>query len=142
MKHDKPPFEEFEHPADIGLRVRGESLPELFQNAGLGMIQLMLDPATVQAREAKPIGATGDETEALLVAWLNEVLFAFDAEGFAPCRVEVESFVPGEVRGRLLGEPLDEARHQFRNAIKAVTWHKLNVVKRAGMYQVEIIFDV
>ena len=39
---EHPSYEEFEHPADVGLRVRGRSLRELFENAGRGMAELML----------------------------------------------------------------------------------------------------
>jgi SHS2 domain-containing protein len=136
------PYEEFEHPADIGLRAKGRSLAELFENAGQGMIELMLDPRTVRARQSRPITASGDDTEMMLVAWLEEILFAFDADGFAPREVQIELLAEGQVRGCLRGEAVDERRHELRNAIKAVTWHDLKVQRRGDAYEVRIIFDV
>ena len=139
---EEPPYEEFEHPADIGLRVRGSSLRELFENAGRGMAELMLDTARVKPRATREIQVEGDDPEMMLVAWLDEILFAFDADRFAPATVEVESVAEGKVKGRLRGEPFKEWRHDVRNAIKAVTYHNLKIEKSGDEYRVDIIFDV
>jgi len=136
------PYEEFEHPADVGLRVRGSSLADLFRNAARGMMELMLEPGTVAPRDARTITATGDDVEMMLVGWLEEILFAFDADGFAPCEVEVELFEEGRVSGTLRGEPFDETVHEVRNVIKAVTWHGLKVEKQGETWRVNVLFDV
>ena len=136
------PYEEFEHASDIGLRVRGRTMRELFENAGRGMIELMLDPATVAPAGVRPVVATGDDPEMMLVAWLNEILFAFDADRFAPARAEVESVAEGKVCARLWGEAFDGSRHVVRNLMKAVTYHNLKVEQTGGGFQVSVIFDV
>ena len=137
-----PQYEEFEHAADIGLRVRGGSIEELFENAGRGMVELMLDPSGVEPQTTIEIAADGDDPEMMLVAWLSEILFAFDADGFAPARVEVESVGKGEVKGRLVGEQFDAHRHEARNDIKAVTYHNLKIERSGDRHHVDIIFDV
>jgi len=106
------PYEELDHGGDIGLRVCGRSLRELFENAASGMIELMLD------------------------------LYAFDAEGFAPARAEVTSLDASRARGRLWGEDFEGSRHEVRNVIKAVTWHNLEVQRSGDDHQVIIVFDV
>jgi len=138
----QPPYEEIDHPADIALRVRGGSLAELLANAGRGMAQLMVNPATVNARESRGIEARGEDEESLLVAWLQEILFAFDADRFAPREVTLDSLDGLRARGTIAGEPLNTARHEVRNLIKAVTWHDLEIKKTAGTYEVVIVFDV
>ena len=137
-----PPFEEFEHDADIGLRVRGTTMKDLFENAAQGMIELMLDPASVQPQREVELLAIGDDDEMLLVAWLSEILFAFDADRFAPCTAVVDSIENGKVRGRLRGEPFQESRHRVRHLIKAVTYHNLKVEQTGGGCRVGVIFDV
>jgi len=138
----RAPYEEFEHTADLGLRARGGTWEELLANAGSGMIDLMLDPHSVRARDERTVEAEADDAEGLLVAWLGEILFALDAERFAPAAVEVDAADEGRVQGRLRGEALDESRHQVRNVIKAVTWHDLKVAKTDDGYEVTVIFDV
>jgi len=136
------PFEEIEHDADVALRVRGASRSELFAHAAEGMIGLMVDPATVAGRMSLEVCARGGDDESLLVAWLDEILFALDGEGFVPQRAEVDAVEDGAVCGRLWGEPLDEGRHELRAAIKAVTWHGLDVRRTDDGYEVVVIFDV
>ena len=138
----RAPYEEFEHTADLGLRARGGTWEDLLANAGRGMIGLMLDPDSVQALHERTVEADADDAEALVVAWLGEILFALDAERFAPAAVEVDVAEEGRVRGRLRGEPLDESRHHVRNVIKAVTWHDLRIVKTEEGYEATVIFDV
>jgi len=137
-----PLWEEFEHGSDVGLRVRGRSLPELFDNAARGMIELMLEPGGVRPRQQRRIEARADDVEGLLVGWLGEVVFAFDADGFSPARARVERLEAGMVEGTLCGEPFDHERHVVRNAIKAVTWHNLKVERQGELYCVSIVFDV
>ena len=40
---DRPPYEILEHTADVGLKVYGGTLPELFANAGRGLVMLALE---------------------------------------------------------------------------------------------------
>ena len=110
-------FEVFEHTADVGLRVWGWDMCQLFS-------------------------AQGEEPEDMLVAWLEEILFAFEVERFAPSSVEIENFESGRIAGRLLGEDFDEERHLVHHLIKAVTYHNLAIERTDGGWQVRIIFDV
>ncbi len=135
-------FESFEHTADVGLRVWGSSLTELFEQAAAGLMDLMLDTDTVDAARTMSISALAHEPEELLVAWLEEILFAFEADAFAPATARVVSLGNGEVRGELSGEDFNPRRNEVRQVIKAVTYHDLTIKKVMGTYEVRIVFDV
>ena len=135
-------FELFEHTADVGLRVWGPTLRDIFEQAAIGFISVLGDPATVRVRQRHRLTAEGEEPEELLVAWLEEILYCFDAEGFMPGAVAAGSLADGRVCGVLSGEPFDAGRHEVRNAVKAVTYHDLRIVRTADGYEVRIIFDV
>jgi SHS2 domain-containing protein len=139
---EEPAWEELEHPADVRLRIRGESLKDLLENAARGMVEVFLDPATVQNRGSFPVEADGEDAESLLINWLQEILFIFDAERFAPCRVEVTALEEGRVIGRLGGEQFDPDRHGTRTEIKAVTWHNLELKESESGLEVTVVFDV
>ncbi|MHC4480302.1 MAG: archease, partial [Planctomycetota bacterium] len=124
------------------LRVRGASPADLFEQAGNGFVSLLLDPERVSPLRTMAIAAEGGDPEGLLVAWLEEILFAFEVEGFAPASVRVESLAPGTVTGELAGEEFDPRRHQMRSAIKAVTYHDLAIRETDGRYEVSVVFDV
>jgi SHS2 domain-containing protein len=81
-------YESFEHTSDLGLKVRGKNLVDLFEQAAAGFIELMIDPRTVRPARLLEVRTSGEEPEELLVAWLQEILFAFEAEGFAPASAQ------------------------------------------------------
>lgn len=135
-------WEEIEHAADIGLHIWAPSRRELFHEAAVGMINAMLNTGSVRELEERRIDARGDDYESLLVGWLDEILFAFDAEHFAPRNVMVLDLNQDHVTGVLRGEKFDPDRHEVLNAIKAVTWHDLAIERKNGVFHVTVIFDV
>ena len=134
--------EQFEHTADLGLRVWAPTMTGLLEQAAAGLAALMFDPATVRPVQTVPVAAEGDEPEDVLVAWLEEVLFACEAGGLAPAGARVTSLEHGRMAGEVCGEPYDPARHERRNCIKAVTYHDLQIARTDGRYEVRIVFDV
>ncbi|MCD6417015.1 MAG: archease [Planctomycetes bacterium] len=132
----------FEHTSDLGLRAWGRDLTELFDEAGAGLIELMLDPATVRPKETRQVSAEAEEPEELLIGWLEEVLFALDGEGFAPASVRVERMGERRVVGALVGELFSPRRHTIRTRVKAVTYHDVNIHRAQGRLEVRVILDV
>jgi SHS2 domain-containing protein len=78
-----PEFEILEHPVDIGFRVRGQTLAQLFENAAAALQSIAVEIDDVRAAEQFVLSASGPDAEALLVNWLNEVLFWSDGRGIA-----------------------------------------------------------
>ena len=76
----QPPYEVFEHTADIGLHAYGKTLPELFVHAAEGMESLMVSPEQIQAQVSREISVEGHDPVSLLIDWLNELIFLFDTE--------------------------------------------------------------
>ncbi|HEV2356430.1 MAG TPA: archease, partial [bacterium] len=84
------PFETFEHTADIGLAARGDTLEEVFVNAAMGLVDLIVDPAGRREDTRLDVSVSAVDREALLVAWLNELLYLLDTRGFLPRRCRIE----------------------------------------------------
>jgi len=135
-------YEAFEHTADVGLEVRGRSMEDLFEQAAAGFIDLMFESDSVRPAQSIEVSAEGEEAEELLVAWLHEILFAFEAERFVTASAQVESLTQRKVTGKLRGEDFDAGRHEVRLVVKAVTYHGLEIERVGEGYQVRIVFDV
>lgn len=120
-------WEILDHPADIGVRARGEDLARLFENAAAGMLGIAFDPATVTEREHRAIAAEAPDREMLLVNFLDELLWLVDGERWLPRRVSVGEICETRVSAMAFGEPRDAACHAMRTIIKAVTFHLLSV---------------
>ena len=135
-------FEILEHPADVGFRAYGRTLDELFSNSALAMLSLACDLAGIEEQERRDIEASGADTEALLFAWLAEILAVADAERLVFRRVEVVALSATRVRGIAHGQAFDRARHRAGTAIKAVTYHQLRVEQTPAGWQAQVFLDV
>ncbi len=140
-------YEIIPHTADIGLRVFGRDLKELFSNAARGVLSLVLDDlCNFTPREETRIKVSGLSAEELLVSWLSELLYKLTEEHWLGMEFDISSlgerenkfFLTAEVKG----QKIDYNQTPLRREIKAVTYHNLVIKKTGGIYSVEIIFDV
>jgi protein archease len=136
-------FEELEHTADAGLRVFGNDLREILENAAEGMFSLI---GTVKFEERdvveRRLEFPYESAEEALLQWLRALLLEFDLRGFFPVRVSLE-LQPARAAALMHGITFDPQRHAFRSELKAVTQHGLRVRSRpGGGLEAEVIFDV
>ena len=135
-------FEILEHTADLGIRITAPSLPELFAAAAEALVSVVLDPARIEPKREYAIEASGEDLDALLVNWLNEIVYLLDGARVAPARIAVDELNEARVVGRAFGEPRDVEKHPHRITVKAVTYHQLRIEQRAGQWRADIFLDV
>lgn len=135
------PFEEMSHTADWAIRVWAEDLPELFAEAARGMNALMgARPAQGPATQ-RTLNLSAPDAEALLVAFLSELVFAAEQERltFTHFHIEIlERPDEWELKAEMQSAPLEAVN----KTIKAVTYHHLQIRQTAQGYEAEIVFDV
>ncbi len=139
---DHPPFEFFDHTADVGLIAHGATLGEAMSNVARGMFALMVDLDQVAESEERRVEVESDDAEGLLVKWLAELLYISDAEGMVFSRFEIEEAEETRLRARAFGEPLDVERHRPQLMVKAVTRHMLQVTRDEAGYRLRVILDI
>ena len=135
-------FEVIEHTADVGIHAWGDSIEEAFEEAAMGMFSLIADTDKCEEKGEISIILEADDYDSLLVDWLSELLYAFDAERLFLCRFNVE--IEGEnrlkLRGSACGELYDPEKHGMRTEIKAVTYHMLEIKPDKG--DLKVLFDI
>jgi len=134
-------FEVVDHTADIGLIAYGSTLEEVFVNAAYGMFSLIADLDQVQERIHREIETEAPDQGELLVTWLNELLYFFDAESLLFKRFEILRLDQTWLQARAFGEKVDPTRHRVKTAVKAATYHLLKLEEGNGL-RAQIIFDV
>jgi SHS2 domain-containing protein len=131
-------IEEIEHTADWALKIRAESLEELFSQAALGMFALVGEPDHDAPPIQRPITLGAPDRETLLVTWLEELLYLLEAEGQMLSACEIRILGDTQLLATVALQPANE-RHK---EIKAVTFHQLEITQDSAGYQVTIVFDV
>lgn len=136
------PYETFEHTADIGLLARGRTLEEVFVHAAEGLVDLMVDPQSLRGGTRLDVTVSAPDREALLVAWLNELLYHLDIRGFLPRRCRITRMNDTELAAELDGESIDRSRHAVRRMVKAATYHGLRLAQTDGFWEARVILDL
>ncbi len=135
------PYEQFDHTADVGVKAWGEGLEEAVREIARGMFDVITDIDTVDAVEEKVVEVESDSLEMLVVDFLSELVFVFEVEGmvFSDFKIEIHEDDSYRLIARCFGEKMDLQKHPQGSAIKAVSYHEIEV-DRDG--RVRIIFDV
>jgi len=149
--------------ADVAFRAEGDSLEEVFSaawEATLGvMIELPEDeepsesgpltagagPGTLRTRVQRRIALSAPQADLLLHALLEEQVYLKDAEGLLlrleSCRVE-ERGDCWQASAVAAGERIDPVRHHLGTDVKAVTWHRFELLQQHGRWRATVILDV
>lgn len=135
-------YELIEHTGDVGIKIYGDTLKDLFINAAFGMFDIMAEISNVQHSLASEIEVAGDNYEELLVNWLSELNYLFIAENQIFNKFEINRLTDKELFGVAIGERFDSHRHIVQREIKAVTYHELYVKQIKNRWQAQIIFDI
>lgn len=135
-------FEILDISGDAGLRAFGTDLPELFVNAANGMYSLITDTKDIKDIKTLQISVQGSSLEGLLVSFLNELIFHFDTYGFIGKNIALTALDNNSVSASLSGEEFDSERHKGKLLIKAATYHRLKVDRKADHWEAEVIFDI
>jgi SHS2 domain-containing protein len=118
-------FEILEHTADIGLQARASTREEIFEALGEGLATLQgawfPDGGTEQ-----PIRVEASDPEALLVAWLDELLYLHEAGDAVFAGLAVDRVDDTSLSARVRLAPRDD-RALEGVGVKAATYHRVRL---------------
>lgn len=144
--------EVLDHTADEGFVVTALDRADLLAASAEALGNIIVHRSSVRPMRVLPVSVDAPEggweySEDRLYGWLSEVLFTLDARRFAARRVCVLEDSDERVRGLLLGEPLDESRHEVGTAVKAITYHDMSISQcergpRGEQVRARVIVDV
>ena len=136
------PFRTLEHTADIGFEAFGATHQDVFRNAARALMHLMVDLETITPREGKPLSAEASDMPSLLVNWLSEILYLFDAEGWLFRDFQFDSLTERVLTAVARGEKFDRRKHQVKLLVKAVTYHQLDLSETAEGWRAQVYVDI
>ena len=106
------------------------------------MFSYIADLDTVSARDHIEVAVESTDREALVVDWLNELLYRYEKDRFLPVVFQVSLDERGtSLKARCLGEKVDPARHRINAVVKAATYHGLEV-SHDGRWEITVVLDV
>ena len=136
------PFRVLEHTADVGFEAFGATCEEAFANAARALADLVVDLDSIAPREEKVVEVSGPDLAGLLVNWLSEILYLFDAECWLFSDFEIRALQDRSLSVVARGEKFDPARHQVKLLVKAITYHQLAVEQTPNGWRAQVYVDI
>jgi SHS2 domain-containing protein len=138
----KRAFEIIDHTADVGIIAYGADVKELFSNAALALFSLITEPESVEEKLHLDLEVSSEDIDSLLVEWLNELIYLFDAKHILFSRFDIESLTHNQLKATCYGESFDPMKHKIKIGVKAATYHMLKIDKNGDGCKAQIILDI
>jgi len=139
-------FEFLEHTADVYIRAHGKTMEEAYENAALAMFEVMTDTDKVAPVQEETLEVEAEDQYALLYNWLEALLVKFETEGMMFSRFQITGWKETEevfkFKAKVWGEKFDPQRHAQRVGVKAVTYHRMVVIRERDVAVLEFILDI
>lgn len=130
-----------EHTGELRVRLEAPSLEELFVEAGraLAEVQVGRGPLPAPAGMIERVELRAHDAEALLVDWLNELLFRSEVARRIYVELLLERVTGRELTGAIRGS---RPREELRTLVKAATLHGMKIERGARGFATSVVFDV
>ena len=125
-----------EHTSELELEIEAATEPAVFLEALNAFAELVGDEQSADP-EQRELEVRDDDRESLLVAWLDELAFLAETEGFVPLRVAEFDLSDGLLRATVWGHTGDP-----RQLVKAVTLHRLLFAPEGNGWRARVVLDV
>lgn len=139
-------FEFLEHTADAYIAAYGKTLEEAFENAALATFEVMTDVESVEPKVEDDVEVEAHDEYALLYNWLEKLLVKFDLTNNLYSRfkiLSIEKTPTGlKMKAKIWGESLDLKKHTRKVGVKAVTYHRMEILKKPKAVTVKFILDI
>lgn len=130
-----------EHTADLGIEVTSPTLEGVYELAGQALFDLIL-PEKSKADQRFQVETEGDDAEALLVNFLNDLLVEFEIKGLLFRTIEVRELDATRLVAEALCEKPDLEKSPPDTVVKAVTWHGLEIEQKGDHWKGVVYLDL
>jgi SHS2 domain-containing protein len=128
-----------EHTSEVRVHLRAPDLPGLYREAGVALAELMAPEARAAGEGAwEPVELQSRDPAALLVDWVDELIYRVDTTGQVFAEIAVDRADATSLHARVRGSTPPE----FKTAVKAATFHGLEVERTDDGWEAHLVLDV
>jgi len=139
-------FEFLEHMADAYVAAYGKDLAEAFENAALAMFDVMTKVEDITPKTEDYLEVKGKDEYALLYNWLEALLVKFETEEMLYSKFQVQEISRSPkgfaLKARIWGEKYDPQKHVQKVGVKAVTYHRMEIIRKPEKITLKFILDI
>jgi SHS2 domain-containing protein len=140
------PYRFLSHVTDAYIEAVGWTFEEALENAGLALFDTMCNLKSISPQFVDDIQVEGADEEELLYNWLESLLLKFELEGKVYCDFDVvlakKSSSGLRIYAKASGEQYDRRKHGAKVEVKAVTYHRMEIVREGKVTTLRFILDL
>jgi len=121
-------FRYLDHMTDLIVEAYGNTLPELFENSALGMINAMFDISNIKLNHSLKIIAQGHDFKSLLYDWIEKIILSIYIERMIV--VKFDSFSFSKI---IINDDLKNNNNSNNNVIKTINLTEIEFVDALGL---------
>jgi SHS2 domain-containing protein len=127
-----------DHTGELAVRLEATSRAELFAEAARALAEVMLGRPATDDGVFERVSLTAPDRDALLVAWLDELIFHAERDKKIYGRARIERLTEQALEAAIAGEPVTE----LKTHVKAATFHELRIAEGPRAISATVILDV
>jgi SHS2 domain-containing protein len=143
---NKKGFEFLEHMADAYIAAYGRNLAEAFENAALAMFDVMTEVEKIDPKIKEKVKVTAEDEYALLYSWLEKLLVKFETDEMLYSKFKISNLNQTQggfsLKAEIWGEKFNPEKHTQKVGIKAVTYHRMEIIKKPEKVTLKFILDL
>ena len=136
-------FEFLEHTADIYIASYGETMGEAFENAAIAMFEVMTDTQSVESTLEESVLVNGRDELELLYNWLELLIVNFETKNKLYSKFKILTLKKKtgvfSLTAKIWGEHFDLKKHVQKVGVKAITYHRMKIIKDSKKVTLEFI---
>ena len=131
------------HQSELAVKVVGASQADLFANSAYTLFDVLVaDLDKVDCKEHIPLEVEGTDRDDLMVNWMRELLYLYQGSGYLLKDFQIREVKDTIVKAEVAGEKIDPDRHEIKQEIAAIAFHKSRMDKTGNQWTAQVIFEV
>lgn len=138
-------FNFLDHPADIAVEIKAESIEKLFEIAAEAWKSSALESVSTESPFELHINIESLTMEELLVEFLSELNFILFSRRLVFSKIKNLSIIQDStlrLQSVIYFEDFNPLKHQIKAEIKAITFHQMSIEKTDSGFFTRMIFDI
>jgi SHS2 domain-containing protein len=139
-------YEFLEHTADAYVAAYGKDLSEAFESAAVAMFDVMTEVEKVKAEVKDYVEVEAEDEYALLYSWLEDLLVKSDINRMLYSKFKISSIERTSdgfrLKAEIWGEKFNSEKHPQKVGVKAVTYHRMEILKEPNKVTLRFILDI
>ena len=121
-------------------------MEEAYENAALAMFEAMTDSDKIAQMQEETLEVEAEDQYALLYNWLETLLVKFETENMLYSKFQITNWVETDetfkFKAKIWGEKFDPQKHPQKVGVKAVTYHRMVIIRERDRVILEFTLDI